>query len=107
MMLPELVKESHGFNRGSMSTNYVAVYYQRDQEYERYWYNEEGTLEDEIEHVEYYKTGYYRAYPMFGYSNWNWQYEDVYLESKFPEEGDEKDKKKAIDYGEKLQMART
>ena len=44
--------------------------YQRDKEYERYWYNEEGTLEDEIEHVEYYKTGYYRAYPMFGYSNW-------------------------------------
>ena len=25
--------------------------YQRDQEYERYWYNEEGTLEDELEHV--------------------------------------------------------
>ena len=46
--------------------------YQRDKEYERYWYNEDGTLEDEIEHVEYYKTGYYRAYPMFGYSNWNW-----------------------------------
>ena len=44
--------------------------YQRDKEYERYWYNEEGTLEDELEHVEYYKTGYYRAYPMFGYSNW-------------------------------------
>ena len=39
---------------------------------------------------------------MFGYSNWNWQYEDIYLESKFPEEGDEKDKKKAIDYGRKL-----
>lgn len=76
--------------------------YQRDKEYERYWYNEEGTLEDELEHVEYYKTGYYRAYPMFGYSNWNWQYQDIYLESKFPEEGDEKDKKKAIDYGKKL-----
>ena len=60
--------------------------YQRDKEYERYWYNEEGTLEDELEHVEYYKTGYYRAYPMFGYSNWNWQYQDIYLESKFPEE---------------------
>ena len=54
--------------------------YQRDKEYERYWYNEEGTLEDELEHVEYYKTGYYRAYPMFGYSNWNWQYQDIYLE---------------------------
>ena len=39
---------------------------------------------------------------MFGYSNWNWQYQDIYLESKFPEEGDEKDKKKAIDYGRKL-----
>ena len=76
--------------------------YQRDKEYERYWYNEDGTLEDELEHVEYYNTGYYRAYPMFGYSNWNWQYQDIYLESKFPEEGDEKYKKKAIDYGEKL-----
>ena len=30
------------------------------------------------------------------------QYQDIYLESKFPEEGDEKDKKKAIDYGKKL-----
>lgn len=76
--------------------------YQRDQEHEMYWYNEDGTLEDDIEHVEYYKTGYYRAYPMFDYSNWNWQYQDIYLESRFPEEGDEKDKKQAIDYGENL-----
>ena len=27
--------------------------YQRDQEYEMYWYNEDGILEDDIENVEY------------------------------------------------------
>ncbi len=39
---------------------------------------------------------------MFGYSNWNWQIRIFIWNQNFPEEGDEKDKKKAIDYGEKL-----
>ena len=40
-------------------------------------------FEDDLEHVEYYKTGYYRAYPMFGYSNWNWQYQDIIWNQNF------------------------